>query len=175
MIPKVPSISPRQDGLRPICCIIAASTLIAAYGLGGLWLPGALILLLGALWILGQRADWRWLSWLMMILFAITAAVGILLDLTPVLLVVGLIAALSAWDLDEFAHQLRCVDVVEQEQALRRRHLRRLLAADGFGLLFAILALSIQVNLSFGLGVVLGLLALIGLSRAIGFLRRQSD
>jgi len=157
-----------------VSIILAGAALTVAYGLGALWLPAVGILVLKALWIVAQRANWSWMGWLMVVLFAGAAAVGTLLGLTPIPLVVGLIAALSAWDLGEFARQLRCVDAVEHEQALKRRHLRRLLIVDGLGLLFALLTLSIQIKLSFGLAVVLGLVALLGLSRAIGFLRRES-
>ncbi len=158
-----------------VSIILAASALIVAYGLGALWLPAAGVLALAALWILGRRQNWAWISWLMLTLFAIAAAAGTWLDLKPLPLVAGLIAALSAWGLDDFARQLRHVDAVEREQALKRRHLRRLLIVDGLGLLFAILALKVQIKLRFGLALVLGLVALVGLSRAIGFLRRESS
>lgn len=155
--------------------ILAASALAAAYGLGSLWLPAAALLILAALWILGLRAKRSWIGWLMLVLFAGAAAFGALLGLNPVLLVFGLIAAVSAWDLGEFARELWRADAVEQEQTLKGRHLRRLLVVDGLALLCALLTLSIQIRLSFGLALVLGLVALLGLSRAIGFLRRESD
>ncbi len=154
--------------------VLAASALILAYALGALWLPAAAILIFGLAWIVGQRLGWRWVAWLMVGSSVVAAAVGAWLDLSPVLLVVGLIAALSAWDLDGFARQLKRVDAVEQKQVLQRRHLRRLLLADGLGLLLAVLAVTVQVDLSFGLALILGLIALLGLSRAIGFLRRES-
>jgi hypothetical protein len=157
-----------------ISIVLAASALIAGYGLGALWLPAAAVLVMGVLWILGQRAGWSWFAWLMVVLFTGAAAIGTLLDLNRILLTVGLIASVSAWDLDAFARQLRRVDAVEKELALKRRHLRRLLVVDSLGLLIAVLALAVQIKLSFGLALVLGLVALVGLSRAIRFFRRES-
>lgn len=157
--------------------VLAASALILAYALGALWLPAAAILLLGAAWIVGQQLSWRGGAWPMMGLFVVVAAAGAWLELNPILLVVGLIAALSAWDLDGFARQLRRVDAVEQEQGLQRRHLRRLLLVDGLGLLLAVLALNLEIDLSFGVALILGLIALLGLSLglrpAMGFFRRE--
>jgi hypothetical protein len=167
-------VLPMISSALAISIVLAASALIAAYGLGALWLPAAGILVLAGLWFVGQQANWPWMSWLMVALFAGAAAFGALLELSPLPLVIGLIAALSAWDLGEFDRQLQRADAVEGEHVLKRRHLRRLLVVDGLGLLCAMVALAVQVRLSFGLALVLGLIALVGLSRAIRFLRRET-
>jgi len=157
-----------------ISIILASSTLSVGYGLGGFWAPAAAVLMLGALWILGQRMDWSWIAWPMAALLAVAAAVGGSLGVNPMLLLTGLTAALSGWELDDFARQLDGVDAVEHEGALKRRHLQRLATADGLALLSGFLALVVKVRLSFGVAVVLGLVALIALSRAMGFFRRES-
>jgi hypothetical protein len=153
--------------------LTTAGALAAAYGLSGFWVPAIAILLMGVLWIGSQRTRWTWLGWLMMALFSAAAAAGALLGLRPTLLVVGLVGALSAWDLDGLASQLERVDAVERECVLKRRHLRRLLVVDGVGVVCAILALTIRVTVSFGVALMLGLIAILGLSRAIGFLQRE--
>lgn len=158
-----------------ISIVLATSALAAAYGLGAVWLPMAALFILGAVWILGQRAHWGWIGWLMVVLFAGAAAFGTLLELRPVLLAVGLIGAVSAWDLGEFAREVWRADAVEQEETLTRRHLRRLLTVDGLGLLLVLVTMAIEIRLSFGVALLLGLVALLGLSRTIGFLRRESD
>ncbi len=157
-----------------ISIILAASALAVACGLGGLWIPLAAVLVMGALWVLGERAGWRCIAWLMVVLFAGAAAVGALLYLNHILLLIGLIAALSAWDFDYLARQLDRVDAVEHASAMKRRHLLRLLVVNGLGVLFAVLALLVEVRLSFGLALVLGLIALLGLSRALRFFRREA-
>jgi len=154
--------------------ILASSAFIVAYGLGVLWLPTVAILVLGVAWILAPRAAWPWLPWVMMTLLVVIAAVGAWLALRPVPLVVGLVAAVSAWDLDLFVRQLRRVDRVERGDRLKRRHLRRLVAVDGVGLLMAILALTVEIQLTFALALGLGLAALVGLSRLIVFLRQET-
>ena len=165
-----PSISLRQNGR----VVVAVAGLATAYALGALWLPVATILVLGSVWIWGQRAGWSWLGWLMLVLVSLTAGVGAWLDLTPLPLVVGFVAALSAWDLDTFARRLRRVDAVEHEERVKRRHLRRLVVVDGLGLALALLALNVQIRLSFGAALGLGLIALLALGRALGFLGRES-
>jgi hypothetical protein len=156
-----------------ISTILASSMLAVSYGLERLWLPAIAILTLGGVWLLAQRAKWGWMAWPMLALLALAAAVGASLDLNAVLMLGGLTASLSAWDLDGFIRQLESVDIVEQELFLHRRHLRRLLVVDLLGLLPGALALAVEIELSFPLALVLGLVALIALSRAIGLFRRE--
>lgn len=162
-----------------VSIVLGSAALMVAYALGALWLPVFGILILGVLWVVGQRLRWTWMASVMVVLCGVAAAVGAWLELNAILLVVGLIGALSAWDLDHFTQRLRAVDSVGQERALKRRHLQRLLAADGLGLVAVVLAVNVQIKLSFGLAIALGLIALLGLSLglrpAIRFLRRGTD
>jgi hypothetical protein len=85
------------------------------------------------------------------------------------------VAALVAWDLDRFAWRMRAVGRVEDADALERRHLWRLLAVCGVGLLLGAVALGFRIQLGFAVAFVLALLAVLGLSRLVGFLRREGD
>lgn len=161
------------SGALTVSILAAASAMAAAYALGGRWLPALAVLLLGALWIAVERTGWSWAASLMLGLFSFAATAGAWQGLNPVLLVVGMVGALSAWDLDHFTRQLRSVDDVEEERSLSRRHLRRLLVVDALGLASAGVALTVRVRLSFGVALVLGLVAILGLSQAIGFVRRE--
>ncbi len=162
-------------GALIVSIVLAVSTMAGAYAEAGLWTPAALIVSLGLPVMLTQRTDKAWVASLTAVLLASAAAVGAWLELQGWLLLIGLIAALSAWDLDAFARQLRSVDAVEKEQALKHRHLQRLLIVDALALLLGVSALTVQIRLSFGLALVLALIALVGLSRALGFLGRGSS
>jgi hypothetical protein len=50
-----------------------------------------------------------------------------------------------------------------------------LLVVAGLGGVLAVLALTIEIRLTFFQALLLGLLVIWGLSRGIGFLRRESD
>ncbi len=155
-----------------ISIVLAGAALGTAYALANLWIPGAVISLVGLALALRRHRTAAGGAWLMVVVVSGLAAVGAWIGLDPWLLLLGLIASLSAWDLDAFARQVKAADAVEP--ALEGRHLRRLLVVDGIGLLLAGLALTVQVRLSFGLAVAVAIVALVGLSRAIGFLRRNS-
>jgi hypothetical protein len=96
------------------------------------------------------------------------------LDLAAGWMLVGLVSALSAWDLSAFARWLERVQTAEKAKVLLREHLRRLLVVDVIGVLLAGAALFLRLRLSLGLMLLLGLVLFLGVSRAVTFLRRES-
>jgi hypothetical protein len=158
-----------------ICVVLAAGALAIGYGLHGWWLWTTGIGLLGVLWVLGYWRGWGWMASVGLVGFVAVDAVGLLLDLGIGWMVFGLVAALCAWDLHRFVLCLERVDRVEDERTMTQRHLGRLLAVAGLGLVLAFVAMRIQVRLTFLMALLLGLLAVWGLSRAVGFMRRESD
>jgi hypothetical protein len=130
---------------------------------------------LGVLWLLGL---WRRLvlaSSIGLVLFAGLAVAGLLLEVAAGWMLAGLVAALGAWDLDGFFARVERVAWVEGRRDLERRHLWRLLVVDVLGLLLAAVALGLKLEFGFGVAVLLGLLVILGLSRAIGFVNRESN
>ena len=161
--------------LMLISTILAASTLGLGYALNGLWGGALLALAVGILWLIGQRYGGGWVAFMSLALFVGMAAAGLELRWGAGWTLLGIVAALSAWDLDHLAQRLRHAEQVREERRLERQHLWRLLSVDGLGLLFAAIALGIRIELGFGLALILGLLAVVGLSQALRFLRRESD
>jgi hypothetical protein len=86
------------------------------------------------------------------------------------LLVMGTAAALAAWDLADFAERLSLAVSPEHRAVLQRSHLRSLVAAIASGLLLALLASVVRLQLSFGVVSLLALilvLALAGIPRVM--------
>ena len=79
----------------------------------------------------------------------------------------GLIAALAAWDLHHFDMRLRAAGAIAPPEGLERAHLRRLALVAGAGLLFGAIALGVRFELTFGWALLVGALAIIGLSRLL--------
>lgn len=99
--------------------------------------------------------------------------IGLWLNLPPIWMVVSLVIGLSAWDLDAFGRRLRPHTPTDQTRELGRRHLWRLLVVDIVSLCLALLALQVRLNLTLGAAIGLGLLAVLGLSRLLVYLRDQ--
>jgi hypothetical protein len=86
-------------------------------------------------------------------------------------MLLGLVSALATWDLQAFGRSLGRVRLGEGTRDLERRHLIRLLIVIALGLLAAGMALGIEVRLSFGLLMIMGLLVMLGMAQVLRLLR----
>lgn len=154
---------------------LATGLLALGYGLSGQWTWSPLIVAVGLLWLLGQWRGWGWVASVGLVVCAGIAILGFWADLGVGWLWFGMVAALTTWDLDHFVRRMRSVHRVERAGDLERRHLQRLLIVNGLSLLITAVALGIEIKFSFATALLLGALAVLGLSQAIGFLMRQSD
>jgi MFS family permease len=139
--------------------------------------PEGLIVIipLAVFWLAGEWRGWRWASSLSLLFYSLTAMGAIWLGVLPVLVLLGLVTAVIAWDVSNFIHLLDGMNRVYKEDLLIRQYRRRLLGAAGIGLVIAVLATIIQISFSFVAALLLGMLAIVGFSLAISFLRQESD
>jgi len=161
--------------LLPITIGLAAIVLAMGYVVGGVWKVSPILLATGALWWVGQKRHWNLFASVALVGFVVAAALGLWEGLPAGWMLVGVVAALSAWDLDYFARRLRSIERVEMQPALEQFHLRRLVSVNSLGLLLAGMALVVQYKFSFDVALVLGLVAVLGLSQMVNYLRRESD
>lgn len=132
---------------------------VGAPGVGALlcgqWLLAVLLCAAGALWL---RSRWGLLLCLGGLLAAVWLEVGM------GWLLVGMVAALAAWDVDAFHSQLTVAPRVKNETRLIEDHLRCLLWVSLAGLLMGGVGLFLRVSLSFILALSVALLAVFGLA-----------
>lgn len=164
--------------LVPACVGLSGGFLMLGYGLGRMGPGAALVAGLVALWLAGWWRRWAWAPNVGLVSLVAAAAGGVLLGLGAGWMLVGLVAALCAWDLEHWSRRLDGMnwrdERAAQRRSLERAHFRRLLAVAGLGLLLPAIALQVRVRLVFLPAVLLGLLVVWGLSRAIAFLHRES-
>ena len=172
--PKVQQTPQMTLALSRASAGLSVFALALGFALSGLWAGMAAVLAAGALWLLGHRAL-PWASSAALVTLAAAAAVAVLLAVGGGWPVLGLVAALVAWDLDQFAQRMRAAGRVDGAPELERRHIRRLLVVAATGGVLGAIGLGIRVRLSFELALILVALAMLGLSIAVGFLRRLRD
>jgi hypothetical protein len=129
-------------------------------------------LVLGLSWWLGARSNRQWLVAVVMVVYSI-AAVGVFLaGFSPLWLAFSSVAMLIAWDLQSFTWRLMAAGRIENEAQLIMRHLRRLgsVSIAGLGLILA--STFLRFRLSFGIILVLGVLAILGLRQSISVASR---
>jgi hypothetical protein len=154
--------------------VLAALVLAIGCGVGAFWGGAVAAVLLGALWLVGWQRDWAWTNTLALAGNVSMAALGILAGSAPIVLMLGVVATLAAWDLFSFSTRLRRTPQVVGAAALVGAHLRRLGMVVGVGLLLGVLSLTVHFGLSFGWALGLALLVALGL-RYLGRALRQAE
>jgi len=158
-----------------LAIITAALSLAVGFVLAGIYWGLPVILMIAALWLTGERRGWHWAGNVGLLLFIILTIMGLMLKIFAFSGMVTAGAALIGWEISHFNQYLAGVNKVINEPAIERKHQQRILTVAGAGLITAAIAATIQVNFGFGMALLLGLVAIAGLSLAIGFLRRESD
>jgi hypothetical protein len=155
--------------------------LALGFALSGLWAGTAAILAVGVLWLLGQLRPpgqpgaLRWTSSAAFVMLVLGAAVAMLLSVGAAWPLLGLVAALVTWDLDQFARRMQAAGRVDDGPGLERRHVQRLLVVAAIGCLLAFAGLVLRLRLSFGWALLLAAVAMLGLSLIVGYMRRVGD
>lgn len=120
---------------------------------------------------------WRW-GWMRTLAFCFLTGIilfGLWRGVEPFLPLLSLTAGLLAYDVDHARRRWATFHYQPRQAEMERLYLQRLatLAVAGVGLSAA--AMLITVQLSLFTAIFLGLLTVLGLSRAVAYLRRESD
>lgn len=155
--------------LLVVCIFLATSTLAAGYIVSGLGIWSLLMVVLVTVWLIGVRGGWNWLASIMLSCFIGASIVGFWIGYNESWIwfaLAGLIATLSAWDLNHFLLRWQPCDrrslavgektnqgEITGDEAysqpgfdLEQNHLNRLLAVVALGFLLAVLALTIHTS-----------------------------
>jgi hypothetical protein len=161
--------------LSAISIILSVLSLAIGCTLAGFW-PGAIFTTFaGLLWLIALWRGWRPMMGLSVTMLAGIAGLGAWLSVSAGWLLFSIVATLIGWDLGDFDHRFGQIGQAQGYKALQRIHLRRLAVVAGLGLLLGGVALSFEFKLNVWWGIFLGVLVIVGLSQAIGRLRRESD
>lgn len=153
---------------------IGAATLALAlgYGASALWVAALLVVALGILWGIQQFRGQTGSSTAGLSVAVLAAAAGSWLGVGAGWLLVAVVAALSAWDLDQFEQHLRQAGQVQGRAEMERRHLLRLALVDALGILLGIVALHVPVRISFLAALLLAAVLSLGAGELILYLRQ---
>ena len=161
--------------LLTVSILLATGTLVLGYALSGLWLGIVLIIILGILWLFAIKQNRDWPASGFLVCFVGVAVGGIHMNVGTGWMLLGVITSLSAWDLHHFFLRLALVQESEVMERLERAHLHRLLIMNGLGLVLTGTALTVKIEIGFGIVLLLTAVAIVCLSYFISSLRRESD
>jgi hypothetical protein len=109
---------------------------------------------------------------LFLVLYVFLAAVGLLIKLSPHLMLIGCSSALFSWESALFSQRMNIGNgsVYEGSQRLATLHLQHLSIAMCGGLIIGFLGMTVRFRLQFGLIVVLVIIVMFGFFRGIRYL-----
>jgi hypothetical protein len=157
--------------------------LAAANGLliGGFYFSGKALELPMAflplpLYILGLLI-WRW-GWLRTLgfgLLLLIALFGLWRGVQPIWPLLSITAGLLTYDLDHTRRRWAAINHQPKRTEMSYRYLQRLFLVGLLGVSVGAAAMSLTIRLTFIPSLLLGLLAVVGLSQAVAFLRQESE
>ena len=148
---------------------------ILGFALVGKWLIFPVILALFTLFISSWIFNWKWVSPLSLGCSCILAGFGCYKGVHPIWMLAGLSAILAAWDLQHFTWEMMDFSRVENRASLEQVHLNRLGICLGLGGVLSVVSLQFQFHLTFGITILLGFVAIFGLSRVIHHVRTMGS
>jgi len=143
--------------LKNVLLLLSTSLLAMAFLWHGEWIMILILPAAPVFWIAFRGQSILWRSSCLLVAYVALAALVVLQGLPVALLVVGVAAALGAWDLTNFAQALVVAAGADDAVPLRRAHLQSLAVALSAGISLSFVGFAANLDLPFA---VVGLLAL---------------
>lgn len=156
-----------------ISVLMGVGSLAYAYANVGLTPLVQGLLILGVLWLFAGRRRWTWFSTIALLLLVTLAGMGLWFGLSPGWMIAGALGGLMAWDLTDFMRRLQFAPLMDDTRPLERRHLTRLTIVALVGVFLASIAILVRLEFTFAWGVVLTLVAVLGMTQLVTWLRRS--
>ena len=158
-----------------LCIVIAALTLSGAFAIAGFFLGILFVVVVSLAWGIFTWRMWNFGSNLCMLIFVLGISLTAIFEASRLILLISLLATLSAWDLVAFHVRLSATLKVNDKDQLVRVHILRLISVLILGLALPLLAYGLQFRMQFWHVFLLGILLLAGLSQVFVQLKRSSN
>lgn len=147
--------------IQRICLLTSITCLGFPYILAGEWLIMPFFLAMVGFWIITKKRSVFWAASTLLSAFVLLAAIGMLANLSTLLMLVACTAALAWWDLANFGQSIVIGQPPETTLRLERAHLQSLVLAISAGFVSAFASSYLNLQISF-LGMVLLVVFTIG-------------
>lgn len=157
-------------------CLATAVFLIGvAFTLAGYWIGFLLVTAIGGLWLVGVQYGRSPLVTLGFVGLILVTAVAGALHASPMILLTGVALTLFAWTLGNVEQRLTAVDDIRDESELIKKHVQWVGGVIGLGWIFGMVALNVQLSLTFGWALLLGIMVVFALSRFVRRLQQEDQ
>ncbi len=140
--------------IQRICLLTSITCLGFPYILAGEWLIVPFFLAMVGFWIITKKRSVFWAASTLLSTFVLLAAIGMLANLSTLLMLVACTAALGWWDLTNFSQSIVVGQPPETTLRLESAHLQPLGLVISAGFILAFVSSYLNLQISF-LGTVL--------------------
>ncbi len=135
--------------IQGLCLLTSITCLGFPYLLAGKWLIIPVFLAMIGFWIIMKKWSAFWSASILLSTFVLLAAMGMLANLSTLLMVVASTAALACWDLTNFSQSIVVGQPPEITLLLQRDHLQSLSLAICAGFMLAFISSYLNLRISF--------------------------
>jgi len=155
-----------------ISALLSATCLIIGFGLGRYWEILFIIPAIIVYWYFTRKTSLEFVLSILLVSYIILAVLGLLIQLSPYLMMIGCSLALISWESTLFSTKVSDASGLfrQNSQSLETLHIRDLLIVISIGLLLGLMGLNFSLHLPFGVVAILALLAICGFYRGLRFL-----
>lgn len=150
-----------------ISLLISTACLAVAFGLREFAYGIAGVTALGLLGLISLWRRWRWITPTLFLVFALLNIAVILIQSPPLLSVLSIAFYVLTWDLEHFRHRLERIRSAQVARDIERSHLLHLIPVVVAGSMLSLAALVVHIQLRFAAALILGGLAIIGLTQVV--------
>ena len=159
------------DSYQAIGAALASAALVIAYALSPYPIVAGFLFGLGTIWQYGRKRRWKACLEAMFVFHIVAGAVGAELGLSTGLILLGVLGALSAWDLNHFARRLHDTGKIRSRTKLVRQHFQRLSLVLVASVSCVLITAGINLKLNLWSVIGLGLVAVWGFCQVSVYLK----
>jgi hypothetical protein len=161
--------------LAQLCIAFATLLLVIQAWPAGQRLETLLTIGFGIVWILSVWRQLAWLDSVMLVLYTLVVVYGIFMDRPILTGFVVIVFTLTAWGISYLNRRLELTSNPGIRQQFISNHLRRSGALVAVAVALVATRYFIKAELNLGVAILVGALAIIGLSQLVSFLLKQKE
>jgi hypothetical protein len=157
-----------------ISALLSATCLMIGFGLARYWEIVYIIPVIIVYWYFARKTSLEVVLSILLVAYIFLAVLGLLIRLSPYLMMIGCYLALISWESALFFAEVGGGSGLfhQKSQPLETLHLKDLIIVTSIGLLLGLMGLNFHLHLPFGVVAILALMAIYGFYRGLRFLMK---
>lgn len=147
--------------------LLSTISLGVAYILAGYGQVLSIFFVLSIVLIAGRRISKFWATSFLLAVFMVLASIGIILGLSPALLIFGGTAALASWEMILHKDRMQVSAATQREVTIEDHHIKTLGFASFAGISLAMISFVISLKLPFWFVLIVVAMAFVGIWRGL--------